>query len=321
MGRALRCSFACIAALWPRSLAYMTVPTLTINDPPQDVLEDHVHCLTTMAADPLCASLAPAFEGQIADWTEVNTLRIQRLIAIAQAVANAFQLDLKLNRVVDDLVNALQKLTKKDKSDPLWTVFLNGQEPAQFKKPILAGQLATMLLWPPALAASTHPELNDIGTALAALLPDAVAAEQAVAAAKQTLVTFDNVGRWRQHVDQSNAVRAAAYGALLEIPHQNPALKLPLDYADLYFLHDTSRRGANKPRSSAEIAAEIKALTVKAEQLQAPLKDALAREQTAAEALARREQAAKELAAVNQQGKEMQAKKKELEKELGKKKK
>jgi hypothetical protein len=292
---------------------------LTINDAPQDVLEDHVHCFTTTAADPLAASLAPAFEGQITDWTEVNGLRIQLLIGIAQAVAHAFQVDVQLNRFVDDLVNLLQKITKKDKDDPVWTVYLNGQEPAQVKKPILAGQLATMLLWPPALAAAPQQELKDLGVALAPVLSVAVLAEKAIATAKQALVTFDNVGRWRQHVDQSNAVRAAAYGALLEIPHQNPALKLPLDYADLFVLHDTSRRGANKARTSAEIAAEIKSLTGKIEQLQAPMKDALAREQNAAAALARREEAAKELAAVKQQEKENKDRKKELEKELAKK--
>ena len=176
-----------------------------------------------------------------------------------------------------------------------------------------------MLLWPPALAAAPQQELEDLGAALAPVLSVAVVAEKAIATAKQALVTFDNVGRWRQHVDQSNAVRAAAYGALLEIPHQNPALKLPLDYADLFVLHDTSRRGANKARTSAEIAAEIKSLTGKIDQLQAPMKDALVREQNAAAALARREEAAKELAAVKQQEKEAKAKKKELEKELAKK--
>ncbi|MEO7596080.1 MAG: hypothetical protein ABI134_33030, partial [Byssovorax sp.] len=96
--------------------------------------------------------------------------------------------------------------------------------------------------------------------------------------------------------------------------------KLPLDYADLFFLHDISRRGATRARSSAAIAAEISALTVRIEQLQEPMKDALAREKVAAEALARREEAAKELAAVNQQAKDMKIRKKELEKELGKKK-
>lgn len=125
---------------------------LTINDAPQDVLEDHVHCFTTTAADPLAASLAPAFKAQITDWTGVNGLRIQLLIGIAQAIAHAFQVDVQLNRFVDDLVNLLQKITKKDKDDPVWTVYLNGQEPGQVKKPI-SSSFTT-----PAAGAPTRPE-------------------------------------------------------------------------------------------------------------------------------------------------------------------
>jgi hypothetical protein len=64
-------------------------------------------------------------------------------------------------------------------------VFLKGQEPAPLKKPVLAAQLATMLLWPPALLASSHQELIDLGTALTPILPLAVAAEQAVAGARR----------------------------------------------------------------------------------------------------------------------------------------
>lgn len=97
----------------------MTLPTITLSDPSQDVLEDHVHCFTTMAADPLAASLAPAFEALIADWIEVNNLRIQLTIGITRAGAHAFQVDLQLNDIVDDLVAALLKITDKDRNDPL----------------------------------------------------------------------------------------------------------------------------------------------------------------------------------------------------------
>jgi len=298
----------------------MTFSTLTIDDPPEDVLAEHVHCRTTMAADPLASAHSLAFDLQITDWIEVSTLRTGLIIAIAQARANGFHLDRRLNYIVDDLVLALQKVTNRDKSDPLWFVFLKGQEPGQVKKPILAGQLAQMLLWPPALAATPHQELQAIGFALTPLLPLAVAAEQAIAEAKQALVTFDNVGRWRQHVDKSNAVRAAAYGALLEVPHKNPALKLPADYADLFVLHDTSRRGAKKPRRAEDIAAEMKAHTEKAAALEGPLKEARKREEEEEADRARRTEAQKELDAVNQRDRENRDRKKELEKELGKKK-
>ena len=92
----------------------MTLPTLTINAQPVDVLAEHVHCRTTMAADLLAAAHAPAFDALITDGIEVTTLRLQVVIAIAQARANGFQLDLQLNKLLDDLVLALQKVTDRD---------------------------------------------------------------------------------------------------------------------------------------------------------------------------------------------------------------
>lgn len=298
----------------------MTLPTLTINAQPVDVLAEHVHCRTTMAADLLAAAHAPAFDALITDGIEVTTLRLQVVIAIAQARANGFQLDLQLNKLLDDLVLALQKVTDRDKGDPLWFVFLKGKEPAQIKKFLLGEQLALMLLWPAALGASPHQALKDIGAALAPVLPLAVKAEQAIADTKQALITFDNVGRWKQHIDRSNAVRATAYGDLLEVPHKNPALNLPSDYAEPFFLHDTSRRGAGKPRSAEEIGREMKAYTDKAAALQVPLAEAVKREADEETERVRLAEVQKELDAVNQREKETRDRKKELEKELGKKK-
>ena len=293
----------------------MPLPTLTLEDSPEEILNQHIHSRTTLAADPLAEKLALLFDPLLADWKEVHGLRLQLVIDSAQTVARAFYIDTELNR----LVAALESLVgKRNKKDPLWEVFLQDQEPAQFKKPILAGQLKAMMLWPAPLAESKQPELIEIGAALARVLP--TAAEQAVAAAEQAIQTFDTLGRWRQHIDHSNAVRATAYGALLEIPHKNPEAKLAADYAELFFLHDTSRRGANKPRSSKEIAAELKGLSAKMEPLNAALKEATEREKAAEAAQVRREEKQKELALLKQQEKETKERKKELEKALAKKK-
>jgi hypothetical protein len=298
----------------------MALPNLSLDSTSESVLAEHVHCRTTMGADPLAAAHAPAFDALITDGIEVTTLRLQLVIAIAQARANGFQLDLQLNKFVDTLVLALLKITDRDRGDPLWFVFLKGKEPAQIKKFLLGEQLALMLLWPAALAASPHQELKDIGTALAPVLPLAVKAEQAIADTKQALVTFDNVGRWRQHIDRSNAARATAYGDLLEVPHKNPALNLPSDYAEQFFLHDTSRRGAGKPRSAEEIGKEMKGYTEKAAALQGPLAEAVKREADDEAERVRLADVQKELDAVTQLEKESRDRKKALEKELGKKK-
>ena len=89
----------------------MTLPNLSLDSTAESMLAEHVHCRTTMAADPFAAAHAPAFDALITDGIEVTTLRLQLVIAIAQARANGFQLDLQLNKFVDRLVLALQKIT------------------------------------------------------------------------------------------------------------------------------------------------------------------------------------------------------------------
>jgi hypothetical protein len=176
-----------------------------------------------------------------------------------------------------------------------------------------------MKLWLPALKASSSTELNDIAAALAPILPLADAAEADIRTARQQILEYRTVGRWRQHIDKSNGARAASYGALLEVPHQNPDLKLPADYADLFFLHDTSRRGADKTRSATEIAAEIHALEGKLVELGKEKAQAEQREAEAAKAQADREQQEKELANLDAQDRQNEERRKELKKELGKK--
>lgn len=154
---------------------------------------------------------------------------------------------------------------------------------------------------------------------LSPILPLALAAKNDLAQAKQNLADWKNVARWKQHIDQSNAHRAAAYGYLLEVPHKHPDVRLPADYADSFFLHDTSRRGAGKSKTSQQIADEIDALKTKLNQLEELFAETVARESADAEQLAAMEQKQKELATLEEQEKEIRAKKKQLEKEIEKK--
>ncbi|MFT3774090.1 MAG: hypothetical protein QM820_52665 [Minicystis sp.] len=299
----------------------MAVPTLDIDQPPEDVLDEHVHSLTTVEADDFASVHAPRFDALVNEWLSLNAARVQLLIAVGRAVAKAYAIDAKLDVVVVALIAALDKLTDKDRSDPLWFVYFNGEDTWSFKRPVLQGQLAKMAVWPDSLAKSPHQALVDINATLGPLLSQGETADKEVRAAKQALVDFKNVGAWRQYIDKSNAERTAIYGHLRDVPHQHPEAKLGADYAELFFLHDTSRRGAGKPKSSEEIGQELKALEGKVELLKQQQAEAKQREEKEAAARAERERKEKELAALKQQDKETKAKKKELEKELGKKKK
>ena len=298
----------------------MPVPTLTTTDKPEDVLEENVHTRTTLQADPLAASLSPPFDVLIAEPKQLIGARIDLVVTLFQCTATAFKVDVQLNGIVDDMVRLLTQYVGSDRSAAEWVVFFQNVEPYSFKRPILGAQLDKMKAWPSALALSPHAEIQALGAKLTPLLAAGDSASAAIKAAEAALVNFDNVGSWRQHIDKANATRATAYGALLQIPHQNPTAKLPADYAEQFFLHDTSRRGAGKPRSSADIQMEMGSLQTKMTQLEAAFKEAEAREKAAAADQAARAAKEQELLAVKQQEKEAKQKKKALEKQLGKKK-
>jgi len=197
----------------------MTLPNLDTEVPIEDTLSEHVHTLTTLAADPLTTSLSPTFQALVSDWNETNTERITIVIAVAQASANATRIDKKLNQIVDDVVDALKKITENDRTNPLWSVFFKGKDPSTFKRPTLGEQLEAMTLWPSALTSSPHKALQDIGAQLSALLPVGQAAETALAKAKQDFVEFKKIGRYSQHIAEQCRARGGIRQAARNAPY------------------------------------------------------------------------------------------------------
>jgi hypothetical protein len=125
------------------------------------------------------------------------------------------------------------------------------------------------------------------------------------------------VGGWADHITLANAGRTDAYGTLLDIPHQHPELKLPADYAEMFYLHDTSRR-PEKPKTSAELRKELTKHDEDRKLLEKAITDAEQRE--AAEAAHEAELASKqqELNAIEERSKQDEARRKELQEELAK---
>jgi hypothetical protein len=297
----------------------MPLRTIKIDDNPNDVLEDHVHSAATTAADPLTAAYAPKFDALVTGWSDKRAKRVLLVIALGKAKAEAVYLDGQFDDVADLLDNALDKVVKTA-DDKRREFYLKGQHLSVFKRPVLSKQLAAMALWVGPLATEPEPEMIAVGVALAPLLAPAKLIEDKIALAEQALDAFDNVGEWAQYVEESNALRAAAYGDFLDIPHLNPTLKLPATYAEHFFLHDTSRRGAGKLKSSEELKAQLTALTVKQGQLTKEIADAEAREAAEAKVEADRVAAAAALAALRAKQKEDKLEEKKLEKEAKKKK-
>lgn len=295
----------------------MALRTLTTDQPQDEVLQEHIHPLTLASADPLAAPVVPIFDKLIGDWKARQDQRIQLLIAIARAQAIAIYADSKLDAFVLLLVNTLERINK-DRTTAIWFIFFKGVSPSAFVKSVLQGQLAKMKTWPKSLADSPHPELAALAPQLEPLLDAGTAAEAALALARQDLLNFQTVGGWAEHIAQSNAGRTDAYGSLLDIPHQNPGLKLRKDYAELFFLHDTSRRGANKAKTSKELKADL----IDHDKDRAALVNAIAeaeeREQEGAQREAELEAKRQELEELDKQEAANAARRKQLEDELGK---
>src|SRR4051812_1461994 len=119
----------------------MTTPQLHIEDSPDNVLSQHVFPATQTSVDPLAAIYAPQFDTLVADWLTVDAERVQFIIKVSRAHARAAEFDGRLEGVVQLLGLALDKLTNKDRSNPLWSVYFKNENISTFNKPGLKGQL------------------------------------------------------------------------------------------------------------------------------------------------------------------------------------
>ena len=298
----------------------MGLRRLKPTTPPDDVLEEHVHSYAMTSADPQAAAVAPKFAGLIQDWKTRNDERVDLIVAAASAAAMVVQIDIRLDAAVTELIRILEKLDPDHKLD-LLDLFLKGVQPSIFIRPILSRQLAKMTLWPAAIAALSYPELTAHSTTLTPLLAEAKVAEDAAEVAAQRLRNWRTVGGFSEHITLANAERTDAYGTLSDLPFQQPGLRLPKEYAERFFLHDTTRRGAGKARTSAQIREEMSDLQGHLAGLDEELTAAVVREEAEAKREADEAKDREELAALKKQREDSQMREKQLQKKLGKSKK
>ena len=190
-----------------------------------------------------------------------------------------------LDYLSDGLSKALLIVTKGNRSDRLYKLYYGEKRPSDLKRPTLGPQLETMRGWIPSLLASPHTMLADYGTQLQDKVAVADKAVAAASAAEQKNRAFRTVGERKVLIDDFNALRKATYGKLAEMPHTQPAAKLPASFADRFFRHE-AWTPAEKPATSAEIAAKIAAKQVEMAALQAELTKTKADEEAAAQAKA-----------------------------------
>jgi len=295
----------------------MGVPTIDYDTSLELVLDELVYTRARLKAHPLTAALAADFDAFQPKWMAVFTqeigLRAERQDAAAQVIAA----DDDLDDLSDGLSKALLIVTKGNRGDLLYKLYYGDKRPSDVKRPTLGPQLDRMRGWIPSLLTSPHAMLTDYG----AQIQDKVAvADNAVAAASsadQKSRAFRTVGERKVLVDDFNALRKATYGKLAEMPHTQPAAKLPASFADRFFRHE-AWTAPEKPATSAEIAAKIAAKQAEIDALQAELAKTKAGEEAAAQAQAKAQADAEALAAARKAAEDAAAKVAELEAKLGK---
>lgn len=295
----------------------MGIPTIDYDSSLELVLDELAYTRARLKAHPLTAALAADFDAFQPKWMAVFTQEIGLRAERQDAAARVIAADDDLDDLSDGLSKALLIITKGNRGDPLYKLYYGDKRPSDLKRPTLGPQLETMRGWTPSLVASPHAMLTDYGTQLQDKVGVADDAVATAASAEQKSRAFRTVGERKALIDDFNALRKATYGKLAEMPHTQPAAKLPASFADRFFRHGTWTP-PEKPATSAELAAEIAAKQAEVEALQAELAKTKADEDADAQAKAQAEADAEALAAAQRAADDAAAKVAELKAKLGK---
>jgi len=263
--------------------------------------------LRRLEAHPLAESQAPIFKALLEAWPAVFQTELDLQDVADDAQVAVLAADEKLNRFADRVSKEVLTLVGEDRNHPMYRHYFGNKPVSIFKRPILGGQLAAMRGWVTSLAASDSPVLQAIGVALAPVIEEADQAVLAKAEAEQAREAFRDLGARKRFVDEVNAARKGAYGALAKLPHQT--LGLPSNFADGFFRR-AAVKGEAPELTVAGVEEEIAALRVELAGKEALLVDLTAK--AAAEA-ARAEARAADLARLAALQREVALKKKEVD--------
>ncbi|MDI3286354.1 cell envelope integrity protein TolA [Polyangium sp. 15x6] len=240
---------------------------------------------------------------------------MQLLRGIIHAEARVWYADMRLDAFVDRLNAALLLAVNKDTTDARYTAIFS-KRPHELKRPVLGGQLATMLKWPEILSGAAYQGFPDV----VALLPElqarlavATDAQNARNTALENIKNFRTVGERKAFTDAFNALRKASLGKLLEMPHKLTAEALPSDFADWFF---PPRRRGSEDATAKELGERIDALETELAALKQQHQAALDKENAEAARKQSREEKRAALDAARKDAAERAKRVKELEAEL-----
>jgi hypothetical protein len=219
----------------------MALSTIDPRSSLQAIHEEAVYSQSRLKAHSMAASLAAGFATFLTDWNAVNTQELALLDAVIAAQAKIDECDDDLDSFVDAVSNAILLENNNDRDAPMYVQYFGAKRPFEIKRPILGEELELVRSWIPSLKASSSAMLSKLGAEGQQKIDaaDAVVAEKT--AADQALRVFRITGERRQLIDKLNALRKSTYGKLAKLPHEPKGRHLPGDFADRFFLHDTTK--------------------------------------------------------------------------------
>lgn len=248
----------------------MTLPTLAPDSTVSTLRAEVVYTHSRLLAHPFAAPHALDFTAILAECTKAAADEHALEDAVTTATAQIDGSDDALDSFVDALSNAILLENDNNRSAPEYVQYFGNKRPYEIKRPVLGDELETIRSWIPSLKASKSSTVHALGAQAETYVAQADAAVKAKGTSEQALRVFHITGERRQLVDRINALRKTTYGALAKLPHEPQGKTLPADFADAFFLHETSKK---KTRSVKKVQERIDALQAEIEVLQKDLKD------------------------------------------------
>lgn len=264
----------------PVSSPSMAIPTLPYDTTMPVLHDEGTHTHSLLLANPLTASLAPAFDAFFQEWSAVNDQEIKLRTALVRILALLGFHDTRLDGLVNETQQGLLIETKNDRKAPEFTRYFGPKSAYEVRKPFLGSQVEVMRAWVPSLVASSSAILSDIGKRMEQAISATDADVAARAKADQESRDFRTIGERKAFIDRFNALRKATYGKLSELPHANPKEHLPRNFAEAFFRHESTPKAVTP--TSGDLMKQIEAQKEQITALEGRLTQALADEATAA---------------------------------------
>jgi hypothetical protein len=225
----------------------------------EEVLEESAYTQGELPSHPLTAPYAAQFDAFQQDWFGTSAARVVLVITVHKAAGLVAGVDAELDDFVDLFDRTLLIAVKNDREALLYRYYFGNKSAYLLKRPVLSDELETVRGWISSIQSSPIKALSALAGPLTTLVARADAAAAALKAAEGALAVFDTLGPKKDLIGRFNALRQKVWGEIAAMPHENPDLMLPSDFADRFFRH-FSRTGVGAMTNPKDVEKRIATL-------------------------------------------------------------